>query len=71
MDEFVTKFVNLQCYAHYPKEEKAKVYRFISFLPLAYKEKIEFDRFISILIDSRDSLSYIATRVLEKCKLSK
>ena len=43
MDEFVTKFVNLQCYAHYPKEEKAKVYRFISFLPLAYKEKIEFE----------------------------
>ena len=42
MDEFVTKFVNLQCYVHYLKEEKAKVYRFISCLPLAYKEKIEF-----------------------------
>ena len=43
MDEFVTKFVNLQRYVPYLKEEKAKVYRFISCLPAAYKEKIDFE----------------------------
>ena len=44
MEEFVTKFVNLQCYIPYLKDEKEKVYRFISCLPLAYKDKIEFDK---------------------------
>ena len=43
MDEFVTKFVNLQRYIQHLKEEKAKVYRFISCLPPTYKEKIEFE----------------------------
>ena len=43
MDEFVTKFLNLQRYVPYIKEEKAKVYRFIICIPLAYKGKIEFD----------------------------
>ena len=43
MDEFVTKFVNLQHYVRYLKEEKAKVYRFISCLPPAYKENIDFE----------------------------
>ena len=43
MEEFVTKFVNLQCYVPYLREEKARVYRFINCLPLKYKEKIEFD----------------------------
>ena len=43
MEEFVTKFVNLQCYVPYLREEKSRVYRFISCLPSAYKEKIEFD----------------------------
>ena len=43
MDEFVTKFVNLKCYVPYLKEEKAKVYRFISCLPPTYKENIEFE----------------------------
>ena len=43
MEEFVTKFVNLQCYVSYLKDEKDKVYRFISCLPVTYKEKIEFD----------------------------
>ena len=43
MDEFVTKFVNLQCYVPYLKEKKDKVYRFISCLPPAYKENIELE----------------------------
>ena len=40
MDEFVTKFVNLQCYVPCLKEEKAKVYSFISCLLPTYKENI-------------------------------
>ena len=43
MEEFVTKFVNLKRYVPYLREEKARVYRFISCLPLTYKENIEFD----------------------------
>ena len=43
IDEFVTNFVNLQRYLPYIKNEKAKVYRFISCLPQSYKDKIEFD----------------------------
>ena len=43
MEEFVTKFVNLQCYVPYLKEEKAKVYRFVGCLPPTYKENIEFE----------------------------
>ena len=43
MEEFVTKFLNLQRYVSYLKDEKTKVYRFISCLPPAYKEKIEFE----------------------------
>ena len=43
MDALVTKFVNLQRYVPYLKEEKAKVYRFISCLPPTYKENIEFE----------------------------
>ena len=43
MEEFVTKFVNLQRYVPYLKDEKTKVYRFISCLPPAYKDNIEFD----------------------------
>ena len=35
MDEFVTKFVNLQRYVPYLRDEKFRVYRFISCLPLA------------------------------------
>ena len=43
MEEFVTKFMNLQCYVPYLRDGNDKVYRFISCLALAYKEKIEFD----------------------------
>ena len=43
MDALVTKFVNLQRYVPYLKEEKAKVYRFISCLPPAYKANIELE----------------------------
>ena len=43
MEEFVMKFVYLQCYVPYLKNEKAKVYWFINFLPPTYKDKIEFD----------------------------
>ena len=42
MDDFVTKFVNLQCYIPYLKEEKSRVYRFIRCFPQYYKDKIEF-----------------------------
>ena len=43
MEEFVTEFVNLQRYVPYLRVEKAKVYNFISDLPLVYKEKIVFE----------------------------
>ena len=42
MEEFVTKFVNLQRYIPYLKDETTKLHRFIC-LPSAYKDKIEFD----------------------------
>ena len=43
IEEFVTKFVNLQRCVPYLREEKARVYMFINCLPLTYKENIEFD----------------------------
>ena len=43
MKYFVTKFVNLQCYVPYLRDENARVYRFIDCLPPTYKENIEFD----------------------------
>ena len=43
MEEFVTKFVNLQHYVPYLRDGKAKVYRFISCLSPTYKEKVEFE----------------------------
>ena len=43
MEEFVIEFVNLQCYVPYIRVEKAKVYSFISCLPLVYKENIVFE----------------------------
>jgi len=43
MDEFVTKFTSLLRYVPYIREEKAKVQRFISSLPQAMRERIEFD----------------------------
>ena len=43
MEEFITEFVNLQRYVPYLRVEKAKVYSFISCLPLVYKENIVFE----------------------------
>ena len=43
MEEFVTKFVNLQRYVPYLRVENAKVYSFISCLPPVYKENIVFE----------------------------
>ena len=42
MEEFITKFVNLQHYVPYLKDETEKVYQIINCLPLVYKDKIEF-----------------------------
>lgn len=41
MDEFITQFTSLLCYVFYIREEKAKVQKFISSLPLAMREIIE------------------------------
>ena len=43
MGEFVTEFVNLQCYVPYLRVERAKVYSFINCLPPVYKENIVFE----------------------------
>lgn len=43
IDEFITKFTSLLRYVPYIWEEKAKVQRFISSLPLFMKEHLEFD----------------------------
>jgi len=43
IDEFVTKFTSLLRYVPYIREEKAKVQRFVRSLPLAMRERIEFD----------------------------
>ena len=43
MDEFITRFTSLLRYVPYIREEKAKVQRFISSLPLYIRERIEFD----------------------------
>eukprot|EP00253_Pinus_taeda_P029447 PITA_29447 len=43
IDEFITKFTSLLRYVPYIREEKAKVQRFVSSLPLAMRERIEFD----------------------------
>ena len=43
MENFVTKFVNLQRYVPYLRDENDRFYRFIGYLPPTYKENIEFD----------------------------
>eukprot|EP00253_Pinus_taeda_P012064 PITA_12064 len=43
MDEFITRFTSLLRYIPYIREEKAKVQRFVSSLPLYMRERIEFD----------------------------
>lgn len=41
-DEYVTKFLELLRYAPYLKDEKAKIHRFITGLPMAFIDKIKF-----------------------------
>lgn len=43
MAKFVEKFTYLLQYVSYIEEEKAKVQHFLNFLPIPYKEMIEFD----------------------------
>eukprot|EP00253_Pinus_taeda_P016051 PITA_16051 len=43
MDEFITRFTSLLRYVPYIREEKDKVQRFVSSLPLYMREMIEFD----------------------------
>eukprot|EP00253_Pinus_taeda_P012699 PITA_12699 len=43
MDEFINRFTSLLFYVPYLKEEKAKVQRFVSSLPMYMRERIEFD----------------------------
>eukprot|EP00253_Pinus_taeda_P018699 PITA_18699 len=43
MDEFITRFTSLLRYVSYIREEKAKVQRFVSSLPMSMRERIEFE----------------------------
>ena len=43
MDDFITWFTFLLWYVPYVREEKAKVQQFVSSLPMAIRERIEFD----------------------------
>jgi len=43
MDEFINRFTSLLRYVPYLKEEKSKVQRFVSSLPMYIRERIEFD----------------------------
>lgn len=42
-EEYTTKFLELLRYVPYPKDDKAKIQRFISGLLLSFKGRIEFD----------------------------
>lgn len=42
-EEYNSIFLELLRYVPYLKEEKAKIHRFISGLPIAFKDRIEFD----------------------------
>ena len=42
MDEYANKFLELLRYVWYIRDEKVKVQRFLSGLPQAYKDRIEF-----------------------------
>ena len=43
MEELINKFLDLLRFVPYIKEEKVKVQRFLSCLPQAYKDRIEFN----------------------------
>lgn len=42
-EEYMTKFPEFFIYVLYLKDEKAKVHRFVSGLPLSFKDRIEYD----------------------------
>ena len=42
-EEYTTKFLELLRYVLYLKDEKAKVQRFLSGLPLKFRDQIEYD----------------------------
>ena len=42
-DEYIGRFLELLRYVSYLMEENAKIQRFISGLPVAFKDRIEFD----------------------------
>ena len=42
MDEYANKFLELLRYVQYIRDEKVKIQRFLSGLPQAYKDRIEF-----------------------------
>ena len=42
MDEYANKFLELLRYVRYIRDEKVKIQRFLSGLPQAYKDRIEF-----------------------------
>ena len=64
MEDFVTKIVNLQRYVPYLRDENDRVYRFISCLPLTYKEKIEFD--MSKIVDEAIRKSKLCYHLFKK-----
>jgi len=43
-EEYTTKFMELLRYVPYLKDEKAKVQRFVSGLPLEFRDWIEYDK---------------------------
>ena len=43
MEEYANKFLELLRYARYIQDDKVKIQRFLSGLPHAYKDRIEFD----------------------------
>ena len=42
MDEYANKFLELLRYVRYIRDEKVKIQQFLSGLPQAYKDRIEF-----------------------------
>ena len=42
-EEYTSRFLKLFRYVPYLKEEKAKVHKFISGMPVTYRDRIEFD----------------------------
>ena len=43
MEEYENKFLELLRYVRYIKDDKVKIQRFLSGIPQAYKDRIEFD----------------------------